>query len=608
MCGIIGCVGQESVTPFLLEGLRKESYRGYDSSGLCVLAPTPVVVKAVGHLEELENKMAGLEVTGHVGIGHNRWATHGGVTETNAHPHADCQNQIFVVHNGIIENYAELKQTLEAGGHKFISQTDTEVLAHLIEQLYQNNLAEAVREALQRVRGTYGVIAISTHEPDKVVTARLSSPVIVASSGNKSYVASDPAALVGQVQNLTFLDDGEVAVITAGKFHVTDLQSQIKHKPITRFDWSGETVDRGRYPHFMLKEIHEQPVSLTNTLRGRLLIEAGDVRLGGLADVIPQLQHIQRVQIIACGTASYAGRAGEYMLEEQVGIPTEVDIASEFRYRNPTVDDKTAFIFISQSGETGDTLAALEEVKRKSGLTLGIVNTVGSSVARGTDAGVYNHAGPEIGVASTKAFTSQLAVLAMLTVLLGRQRHMSQAIATEIVTELHHLPEKIEAFLTSHAITLRHLATRLTQARTVLYIGRKYNYPLAMEGALKLKEVSYIHAEGYSAGELKHGAIALIDQAVPTVALCTQDSVYGKTMSNLQEIKSRSGPIIAIATEGDQQIQTVTEDIVFVPRTLEMLQPIINVIPLQLLAYYAGVERGANIDKPRNLAKSVTVE
>lgn len=608
MCGIIGCISNKNVLPFLVDGLKRESYRGYDSSGICVFAPAPLAVKAVGHLDQLEVKLAPLDIRGHVGIGHNRWATHGGVTELNAHPHADCKSEIFVVHNGIIENYLELKGKLEDKGHVFRSETDTEVLAHLIEQFYTNSLEDAVRACLQLVRGTYGLIVASQKEPGQIVAARASSPVVIATNGTTSYIASDPTAIAGYAQQLTYLDDGEIAVVKAGEFSVTDLNNKVKFKRATNFDWSHEEITQGSYDHFMLKEIHEQGTSLRNTLRGRLVGAREDVRLGGLEAVIPRLRRVSRCQIIACGTAYYAGLVGVYMLEEHAGIPTEVDIASEYRYRNPTVDNRAAFLFISQSGETADTLAALQEVKRKGGFTLGIVNTVASSIARATAAGVYNHAGPEIGVASTKAFTSQLAVLAMLTVLLGRQRRMSRGAGAEIVSALHALPYQIEQFLETNHVALRDFASRLTEARTVLYIGRKYNYPIALEGALKLKEVSTIHAEGYSAGELKHGAIALIDKAVPTVAICTQDSVYEKTLSNIQEIKSRSGPIIAIATEGDQRIKTVTEDIIEVPKTLEMLQPIINVVPLQLLAYYAGVERGLNVDKPRNLAKSVTVE
>lgn len=608
MCGIIGCISRENVVPFLVEGLRKESYRGYDSSGLCVFSPKPVAIKAVGHLDQLENKLSPLDINGHIGIGHNRWATHGGVTETNAHPHTDCHEKIFVVHNGIIENYNELKEKLEEKGHVFKSETDTEVLAHLIEQLYAGTLEDAVRQALQLVRGTYGVIVISVDEPDKMIAARASSPVVISVAGTKSYIASDPAALAGHADQLTYLDDGEVAVVKAGEFYVTDLNSKVKYKPHIKFDWQDGDVSLGKFNHFMLKEIHEQGTSLRNTLRGRLLLKNDDVRLGGLENVLPQLRKIQRMQIIACGTAYYAGLTGEYMLEEHAGIPTEVDIASEYRYRNPAVDARTAFLFISQSGETADTLAALEEVKRKGGLALGIVNTVGSTIARATDAGVYNHAGPEIGVASTKAFTSQLAVLAVLATLLGRQRHMSRSEAGEIVRELESLPDKVEQAVEQNKEVLNRIVERLTAARTVLYIGRKYHYPIAMEGALKLKEVSYIHAEGYSAGELKHGAIALIDKAVPTVAICPQDSVYEKTLSNLEEVKSRSGPIIAITTEGDKRLNKITEDILYVPRTIEMLQPILSVIPLQLIAYYAGLEKGLNVDKPRNLAKSVTVE
>lgn len=608
MCGIIGAIAKEDVTPFLIEGLKRESYRGYDSSGIAVLSALPVMVKAVGHLDQLEEKLIGRTISAPIGIGHNRWATHGGVTETNAHPHVDCTGSHFIVHNGIIENYAELKEKLEAKGHVFASETDTEVLAHLLEQFYTDNLEDAVRQALAVVRGTYGLIAMSNREPDKLVAARQSSPIVISVSGTKGYIASDPAALAGHVQNSVFLEDGEVAVVRAGEFHVTDLASKVKYKPLTKLEWVGEEVSRRGHAHFMLKEIREQPDSLRNTLRGRLLRRDADVRLGGLEVALPQLRRIRRLTIVACGTAYYAGLVGKYMLEEYAGLPVEVDIASEYRYRNPIVSHDTAFVFISQSGETADTLAALEEVRRKGALTLGIVNAVGSSVARMTDAGVYNHAGPEIGVASTKAFSSQVAVLAALTVLLGRQRRLSASGASAIVSSLARLPEHIEAFLASDMTPLQKLAERLTSARTVLYIGRKYNHPIALEGALKLKEVSYIHAEGYSAGELKHGALALIDPAVPTVAICTQDSVYEKTLSNLEEIKSRSGPIIAITTAGDQRIARITPDVIEVPQTIEMLQPILNVIPLQLIAYYAGLARGLNVDKPRNLAKSVTVE
>lgn len=614
MCGIIGCVGADDTKSVLIDGLRKESYRGYDSSGICVLAPHPVVVKAVGHLDQLEKKLSAESLPAKIGIGHNRWATHGKVSQANAHPHADCRQQIFLVHNGIIENYAELKQKLVSQGHTFVSQTDSEVLAHLIEQFYSGSLEDAVRSALLLVKGTYGLVVISSHEPDKLIAARMSSPLVVAIDGTRGYVASDPAALASQSDKMVFLEDGEIAVVTAGAYHVTDLRSRIKHKTLTKLDFSAQESDLGDYDHYMAKEIFEQPVSLRNTLRGRILVDQAEVRLGGLVYVSDRLRKINQLNIIACGTAYYAGLVGEYMLEEFAGIPTEVHIASEFRYRDPIINDQTASLFISQSGETADTLAALEEVKRKGGLTLGLVNAVGSSIARATDAGVYNHAGPEIGVASTKAFTSQLTLLAMLSVLLGRlpagqagQRNLSQAEAHEIVAHLETLPEQVEQIL-SQAEEVKKLAEKISAAKNVLFVGRKYNYPIALEGALKLKEVSYIHAEGYPSGELKHGAIALIDKATPTVAICPQDSVYDKNLSNLEEIKSRSGPVTAIATEGDDYIKSITKDVIYIPKTIEMLTPILAVLPLQLLAYHAGLERGLNVDKPRNLAKSVTVE
>lgn len=608
MCGIIGCISQTNVTPFLLDGLRKESYRGYDSSGITVINPGVTYLKAVGKLENLIAKVGRESPTGTVGIGHNRWATHGVVTEANAHPHTDCKREVYVVHNGIVENYRELRDKLTAKGHVFISQTDTEVLAHLIEHLYSNGLEEAVRQALQLVRGTYGLVAISIREPDKFVAARLSSPLVIAVDDEGGYVASDPAALLGRTQKMVFLDDGEIAVVSPGTYNLSDLANRVHYKPQVKLDIDAAQVELGNFDHYMQKEIHEQPISLRNTLRGRLLPEEGNARLGGLTPVAERLKTTTRLNIIACGTAYYAGMVGEYMLEEYAGLPCEVDIASEYRYRKPIVAPDTASLFISQSGETADTLAALQEVKRKGELTLGIVNVVGSSVAREIDAGMYNHAGPEIGVASTKAFTSQLAMLALLTVYLGRRRAMSLAAGETIISELARLPELISRFLLQQTAAIKQHAAKISHAKNILYVGRKYNYPVALEGALKLKEVSYIHAQGFSAGELKHGAIALIDQQTPTVAICPRDSVYDKTISNLQEIKSRSGPILAIATEGDTNITDITDDVIYIPRTVEMLTPILSVIPLQLLAYYGGLQRGRDVDKPRNLAKSVTVE
>jgi len=609
MCGIIGYVGKKDALPLLMEGLKRESYRGYDSSGVCVFdGGKSVCQKAVGKLEALEEKVAGENIKGGIGIGHNRWASHGKVTEQNCHPHADCKGNIFVVHNGIIENFKELKNKLIEQGHAFQSETDTEVLAHLIEQFFTGNLEDAVRKTLAVVRGTYGLVAIAKEDSGKMVAARLSSPLVLSVNGSGGFVASDPAALIAHSNKMVFLDDYEIATITADDFVVTDLENHKKEKQVTELDWTVKEAQKGGYEHFMLKEIMEQPESLENALRGRLIEKEGAVKLGGLESIETQLRNTERLNIIANGTAYIAGLVGEYMLEEYAGIPVEVDYGSEFRYRKPILNEKTASLFISQSGETADTLGALQEVKRKKGLSLGIINVVGSSVAREIDAGVYNHAGPEIGVASTKAFTSQLAVLALLTVYLGRQRDMSLVTGRRIAKELALLPNLAQQTLEANKDRAEEIAEKYKNAKNFLYLGRKYNYPIALEGALKLKEISYVHAEGYSAGEMKHGPIALIDENFPTVVIAPTDSVYEKIISNIQEIKARKGPVIAVATEGNTDIQELADDVLYIPKTLEMLTPILSVIPLQLFAYYIAVSHGLDPDKPRNLAKSVTVE
>ncbi|OHA63648.1 MAG: glutamine--fructose-6-phosphate aminotransferase [Candidatus Wildermuthbacteria bacterium RIFCSPHIGHO2_01_FULL_48_25] len=607
MCGIIGYIGKEQALPLLMEGLRRESYRGYDSSGVVVFGLEPVCVKAVGKLESLEQKVTDIYPKGTIGLGHSRWATHGGVTEANAHPHADCKQNIFLVHNGIIENYQVLKEKLKAKGHTFLSETDTEVLPHLVEHFFQGNLEEAVRKALQYVRGSYGIAVIAKEDPGKIVAARVSSPLVFSVNGSGGFVASDPSALISHSNKMVFLDDGEIAVIKESTFEVFDLQRNLKKKEVTELEWTLEEAQKGGYEHFMLKEIMEQPESIENSIRGRILAEEGRARLGGLAEVEKSLREVQGLNIIACGTSLNAGLVGEYMLEEYAGIPVDVDFASEFRYRKPIIDKDTASLFISQSGETADTLASLKEVKEKGGLALGIVNAVGSSITRETDAGVYNHAGPEIGVASTKAFTSQLAVLSLLTLLLGRQRQLSLVMGQRIAKEIARVPELVSQIL-SKASSVEALAQKYKGFENFLYIGRKYNYPVALEGALKLKEISYVHAEGYGAGEMKHGPIALIDENFPTIAICPSDSVYEKMISNIQEIKARNGKVIAIATEGDEGIKSIADDVFYIPKTLEMLTPLLSVIPLQLFAYYMGVLRGYDVDKPRNLAKSVTVE
>ncbi|MBI2642018.1 MAG: glutamine--fructose-6-phosphate transaminase (isomerizing) [Candidatus Wildermuthbacteria bacterium] len=607
MCGIIGYIGKEQATPLLLEGLRRESYRGYDSSGIVVFDSEPLCVRAVGKLENLEQKITDIYPKGSIGLGHSRWATHGGVTEANAHPHADCKQNIFLVHNGIIENYQILREKLKAKGHIFVSETDTEVLPHLIEHFFKGNLEEAVRKALQYVKGSYGIAVIAKEDPGKIVAARVSSPLVLSVNGSGGFVASDPAALINHSNKMVFLDDGEIAVIKESTFEVFDLQRNIKEKEVTELEWTLEEAQKGGYPHFLLKEIMQHPESLANALRGRLLSEEGMVKLGGLEPFKERLREIERIQILACGSASYVGRAGEYMLEEYAGIPTEADIASEFRYRKPVFDKKTLSIFVSQSGETADTLAALREVKEKGGLTLGIVNTIGSSLAREVDMGIYIHAGPETAVAATKSVTAQLAVMALLTIFLGRQRQLSLVMGQRIVKELARIPELAKRIL-DNTSEIQRMAEKYNKYSNFFFIGRKYNFSTALEGALKLKEVAYAHAEGFGGGELKHGSLALISEDFPTVAICPSDSVYEKMVSNIQEIKARNGPVLALATEGNEEIKKIVDDVLYIPKTLEMLTPILAAIPLQLFAYYMGVLRGYDVDKPRNLAKSVTVE
>jgi len=602
MCGIVGYIGKKNAIPILLEGLRRESYRGYDSSGLVVFQNNePFCLKAVGKLEKLEAKVMNYTLNGNIGLAHNRWATHGSVTEANAHPHCDCQKNIYLVHNGIIENYKELKDQLLKEGHKFSSDTDTEVISHLIEKFFNGNLEEATRKALALVRGTYGIAVISRQDPRKIVAARFGSPLLLGLGENEYFIASDPSAVIAHTNKVIYLDDGEIATITPENFFI------IKEKKPEEIEWKLEEAQKGGYPHFMLKEIMEEPETIENALRGRLMIEEGGVKLGGLDVIQEKLRKINRLILVACGTASYAAKVGEYMFEEYAGIPTEVDIASEFRYRKPVVDKNTAAIFISQSGETADTLAALKEMKQKGVLTIGITNAVGSTQSRETDAGVYTRSGPEIAVASTKAFLGQLSTLAMLVIYFGRQREMALVMGKRIASELSKLPDLAREVLKQDQ-KIKQLAEKYKEFKNFWFIGRKYNYPIAMEGALKLKEISYLHAEGVGAGELKHGPIALIDKGFPTVAILPSDSVYEKMISNVQEIKARDGKIIAIATQGNQDIKNIVDDVIYIPKTLEMLTPILSVIPLHLFAYHMAVLLGKDVDKPRNLAKAVSVE
>jgi len=611
MCGIVGYLGKNNALPFLVDGLRRLEYRGYDSSGIALMTGGDAVfsVKSVGRIKDLEEKLSrrGMNQTGNLGIAHTRWATHGQPTEANAHPHTDCKNKIWLAHNGIIENYKELKNRLEAGGHIFKSETDTEVIVHLIEELYQGNLTETLVKVLPMLKGTYGLVLYHIDEPDKMLAARCGSPLVVGLADGETIIASDVSAIVSHTRQIIYLDDGEIAEINGHGFKIINLKNQEINKEINNIDWDIAECEKKGYDHFMLKEIFEQPETIKDSLRGRTILEEGKVKLGGLEILLNDLRQIDKVVVAACGTARNAGLVGEYMLEEYAGLSCEVDYASEFRYRKPVLGNRTAVITISQSGETADTLAAVREAKEKGALTLGIVNAVGSSVARETDAGVYNHIGPEISVASTKAFTSQVTILTLLTVLLGRQRQMSLVTGQRIIKELLALPEKIKKVLELNN-QIKSIAEKYYKVKHFAYLGRKYNQPVAFEGALKLKELSYIHAEGFASGEMKHGAIALIDEEFPSLFIAPVDSVYEKNLSNMQEIKSRGGKIIAITTEGNETIADLADDIIYIPKTLEMLTPILSVIPLQLFAYHMAVLNGRDVDKPRNLAKSVTVE
>ncbi|MFA5926346.1 MAG: glutamine--fructose-6-phosphate transaminase (isomerizing) [Parcubacteria group bacterium] len=609
MCGIVGYIGKKEAMPILMDGLKRLEYRGYDSAGLSVLDGNKVITeKAVGKVVELENKINGLDIRGHVGIAHTRWATHGKPSEKNAHPHCDCGKNIFLVHNGIIENYKELKTDLEKMGHKFLSETDTEVLAHLIEEYKKKvPIEEAIWRTLAHIDGTYGLAIIDRNEPERIFLARNGSPLVLGVASDGYIIASDVAPIVRYTDQVIYLEDGEMAEVTKGNFKVTNFKRKKVDKKISKIDWTLEEAEKKGYDHFMLKEIMEQPESLMNSVRGRYILEKGNAKLGGLESVKDRLREIDRLVIVACGTARLAALTGEYMLEEYAGIPTEVDYAHEFRYRKPIIDKNTAVIAVSQSGETADTLAAVREAKEKGALTLGIVNAVGSTIARETDAGIYNHSGPEIAVASTKAFTSQLAIMALMTVLLGRQRGMSLVTGQRILKELLEIPSKIKKII-SQSEEINKIAKKYIKANNFSLLGRKYNYPIALEGAIKIKELSYVHAEGFASGEMKHGPIAMIDKNFPSIFVMPQDSVYEKNFSGMQEIKARNGKVIAITTQGDKEVKKIADDVIYIPKTLEMLTPILSVVPLQLFAYHFAALKGLDVDKPRNLAKSVTVE
>ena len=632
MCGIIGYIGKSNALPILIDGLKRLEYRGYDSAGLVISYNGKIyLAKAKGRVTELEKKIS-VNWPGNSGIAHTRWATHGEPNEQNAHPHVDCSGKIFVCHNGIIENYRELKNGLIFCGHKFKSETDTEVLAHLIEKNLRYGPELAVVKSLKSIKGTYGLAVLFSDYPDRIIAARNSNPLVIGIGNGERLIASDASAILNRTQDVIYMNDGEAAVITKNNIKIFNIskfsakggsasgrKNLDTSKRIEKLEWNIDDIQKNNFPHFMLKEIFEQPESLTNSLRGRIIKNSGLPKLGGLEGIKNRLEKIDRIIISGCGTAYLAGAIGKLMIEELSGIPCEVELASELRYRNPPTDGQNlAVVAISQSGETADTLAALRRFSAKGGsasggkekslLKIGIVNVVGSTISRETDAGIYNHAGPEIGVASTKAFTSQLAILALLALFLGRQRDLPKLNGKKFAEELSRLPQLCHYVLKHNNKTVKAMAEKYKNFNNFLYIGRKYNLGTALEGALKLKEISYVHAEGCGAGEMKHGPIAMIDENFPTIAIAPEDDVYDKMVSNMEEIKARHGKIIAITTEGNKKIKHIADDWLHIPKTLEMLTPILAVIPLQLFAYYMGVSKGLDVDKPRNLAKSVTVE
>ena len=616
MCGIVGYIGQRSAEPLLLEGLRRLEYRGYDSAGMSTLDGGQLrTIKRVGKINEgLAPALAATPMPGATGICHTRWATHGPPSDANAHPHFDQSGRLALVHNGVIENYAALRQRLTKQGHTFRSDTDSEALAQLIGHYYDETPADgdarlviAVRRALGEVIGTYGIAVIHQDHPQLLVGARRGSPLVLGVGKGENFLASDVNAIVAHTRDVVYLNDFDVAVITRDNFQISSLTAGAVSRQISRVEWTADAAEKGDFAHFMLKEIYEQPQAVQNALRGRVNHEESTSCFGGLNMTASQLRDVDRVIFCACGTAWHAGLVGEYLFEELARVPAEVEYASEFRYRNPPVDKGTLVFVISQSGETADTLAALRESQRKGHKTLAIVNAVGSTIAREADGGVYMHAGPEVGVAATKSFVSQLTVLALLALHMGRLRHLSAARGMEIIRELEAIPDKIQQVLKQND-HIRRIAEKYQRANDFLFLGRQFNYPIALEGALKLKEISYIHAEGYPSAEMKHGPIALISPEVPSVFICPRDAVYEKTFSNIEEIKARKGPIIAVATEGDTHIATKADDVIYVPPTVDYLYPFLTVVPLQMLAYHIAVLRGCDVDKPRNLAKSVTVE
>ncbi len=611
MCGIVGYTGSREAYPVILKGLKRLEYRGYDSSGVALINNGLKVYKKKGKVAELEESVIGKDLHAHVGIGHTRWATHGEPSDRNAHPHVSNSGQLAMIHNGIIENYVPIKNDLLKKGYTFSSDTDTEVLLNFIEDIKKNNnctLEEALRIALKRIVGAYCILLVAADDPETIIAARKGSPLVIGIGKGEHFLASDASPIIEYTKEVVYVNDYEIAIVRPDELILKNLGNEKQTPFITKLDMELAAIEKGGYDHFMIKEIHEQPDTIHDCLRGRLLAEHGQIVMSGIEDHLEALTQAQRIVIVACGTSWHAGLIAEYMIEELCRIPVEVEYASEFRYRNPIIHKGDVIIAISQSGETADTLVALEKAKEQGAFIFGVVNAVGSSIARISHAGAYTHAGPEIGVASTKAFTGQLAVLAMMALKIGYSKGtLSHERYLQLINELNAIPEKVKEILqdTSH---IQAIATKYKDAHDFLFLGRGYNFPVALEGALKLKEISYIHAEGYPAAEMKHGPIALVDENLPVLFVATKDSYYEKIVSNVQEIKARKGKVIAVATSGDTVIPSMANDTMFVPDTDEIIAPLLSVIPLQLLSYYVGIAKGIDVDKPRNLAKSVTVE
>jgi len=620
MCGIVGYIGKKNAVPILLDGLRRLEYRGYDSAGVAVLNDSGIEIrKRVGRIASLAELLQQSPTSGNVGISHTRWATHGGVSDDNAHPHFDESGKLALVHNGVIENYATLRAQLIEEGHTFHSQTDTEVLVHLIGKHHdelgrasggetsKGRLIEAVRAALKQVVGTYGILLVHSDLPDLVVGARRGSPLVLGLGKGENFFASDVSAIVAHTRDAVYLKDYDIAALTRDDFEITSLLGGASGFEVSKVEFTEEDVSKGQFPHYMLKEIFEQPATIRDAMRGRLSREEATAKLGGMEMTNAELRAVDRIVLAGCGTASHAAMCGEYIIEAMAHIPCEVEFASEFRYRNMPLTRDTLVFCISQSGETADTLAALRESQRKGHRTLGICNNVASTIARETDGGVYMHAGPEIGVAATKSFTSQVTIMTLIALLLGRIRHLSSMDGLRIIDELEELPGKVELILAQSA-HIKAVAEKYAQAKAMMFLGRQFNYPVALEGALKMKEISYIHASGHPSAELKHGVIALITPELPSVFIAPEDSVFEKNISNIEEVKARKGPIIAIGTEKCAKLEQVADDVIWIPPCPDYLSPILTAIPLQLLAYHTAVALGCDVDKPRNLAKSVTVE